>query len=173
MNFMKFYEDNLVWGEIKPTVFPKCVTYFSEFSDKKIVITVKRLKPASEPLLVWETNMLPHSTSKTHVRDGIFKLSPIHVSVIYQFPWIPFRKNPNEPPKWLFTAWLLVIGYWIPLHLGCILSGAWSGPTAVIYKSFDTLDNLTLMEGNAEGNYSALVPGKVTSRFSLVLSTSS
>ena len=46
-------------------------------------------------------------------------------------------------------------------------------PTAVIYRSFETLDNLTLMEGNAEGNYSALVPGKVTSRFSQVLPTSS
>ena len=42
-----------------------------------------------------------NSTSKTHVRDRIFKLSPIHASVIYQIPWIrwiqwipvPFRKN--------------------------------------------------------------------------------
>ena len=31
-----------------------------------------------------------HSTSKTHVRDRIFKLSPIHASVIYQIPWIPW-----------------------------------------------------------------------------------
>ena len=30
-----------------------------------------------------------HSTSKTHVRDRIFKLSPIHASVIYQIHWIP------------------------------------------------------------------------------------
>ena len=39
-----------------------------------------------------------HSTSETHVRDRIFKLNPIHASVIYQFPriqWIadPFREN--------------------------------------------------------------------------------
>ena len=29
-----------------------------------------------------------HSTSKTHVRDRIFTLNPIHASVIYQVPWI-------------------------------------------------------------------------------------
>ena len=28
-----------------------------------------------------------HGTDKTHVRDRIFKLSPIHASVIYQIPW--------------------------------------------------------------------------------------
>ena len=44
-----------------------------------------------------------HSTSKTHVRHWIFKLSPIHASMIYQILWIqefnesfaPFRKNPS------------------------------------------------------------------------------
>ena len=42
-----------------------------------------------------------HSTSKTRVRDRIFKLNPIYASVIYQIPWIrwiqwipvPFREN--------------------------------------------------------------------------------
>ena len=42
-----------------------------------------------------------HSASKTNVRDGIFKLSPIHASVICQILWIrwiqwipvTFRKN--------------------------------------------------------------------------------
>ena len=29
-----------------------------------------------------------HSTSKTHVRDRIFKLRPMHASVIYHIPWI-------------------------------------------------------------------------------------
>ena len=33
-------------------LFPKCFTDFSEFNDQKIVITVKRLKPATEPPLV-------------------------------------------------------------------------------------------------------------------------
>ena len=41
-----------------------------------------------------------HSASKTLVAERIFKLSPIHVSVIYQIPWIhwisdPFRENSN------------------------------------------------------------------------------
>ena len=42
-----------------------------------------------------------HSTSKTHVRERIFKTSPINASVIYQIPEFtefsessaPFRKN--------------------------------------------------------------------------------
>ena len=38
---------------------------------------------------------------KTHVRDRIFKLSPIHALVIYQIPWIqwipvPFREKSIE-----------------------------------------------------------------------------
>ena len=45
-----------------------------------------------------------HSTSKTQVRDRIFKLTLIHASVIYQIPWIhwnhlisdPFRENSDE-----------------------------------------------------------------------------
>ena len=45
-----------------------------------------------------------HSASKTHVRDRIFKLSPIHASVIYHILWIhriqwipvPFRVNSNS-----------------------------------------------------------------------------
>ena len=45
-----------------------------------------------------------HSVSKTHVRERIFKLSPIHALVIYQIPWIrwihqisdPFRENSIE-----------------------------------------------------------------------------
>ena len=47
---------------------------------KIFVITVKGLKPAS--LLCGR----PGCTSKTHVRDRIFKLSPTHASVIYQIP---------------------------------------------------------------------------------------
>ena len=45
-----------------------------------------------------------HSASKTHVRYRIFKLTPIHASVINQIPWIcwihwisvPFRENSNQ-----------------------------------------------------------------------------
>ena len=36
--------------------------------------------------LLWKRPGCYHSTSKTHVRDRIFKLSPIHVSVIYEIP---------------------------------------------------------------------------------------
>ena len=40
-----------------------------------------------------------HNANKTHGRDRIIKLSPIHALVIYQFPWIHwnpvlFRENP-------------------------------------------------------------------------------
>ena len=49
--------------------FLKCFTEFSEF------ITVKGLEPA--------TRILP-SASQAHVRDRIFKLRPVYVSVIYQ-----------------------------------------------------------------------------------------
>ena len=65
---------------------------------KIFVITVKGLK-----LTISCVRDQPcyHSPSKTHVRDKIFKLATIHVSVICQIPWIrwihwefcPFRKN--------------------------------------------------------------------------------
>ena len=38
--------------------------------------------------LLCETQGCYHSSSKTHVRDRILKLIPIHASVIYQIPWI-------------------------------------------------------------------------------------
>ena len=67
---------------------------------KIFVITVKGIEPA--------TSKRPgcyHSASKTQVKDRIFKLTPIHASVIYQIPcirWIhwkfcSFRKNSIEP----------------------------------------------------------------------------
>ena len=69
---------------------------FSEFND--IVITVKGLEPTTS-----------HSASKTHVWDGIFKLSPIHASVIYQIRWIqwipvPFREN-STVTNTLMSSW--------------------------------------------------------------------
>ena len=51
---------------------------------KIFVITVKGLKPAT--LCKRPGCSASASASKTHVRDGIFKLSPIHASVIYQIP---------------------------------------------------------------------------------------
>ena len=51
-------------------------------SVKKIfVITVKGLQPAI-PGVRDEDG----TASKTHMRDSIFKFSPIHASVIYQIP---------------------------------------------------------------------------------------
>ena len=55
----------------------------------RFVITVKGLEPAT-PATSY-TCKRPgcyHSNSKTHVRDMIFQLSPIHGSVIYQICWI-------------------------------------------------------------------------------------
>ena len=40
-------------------------------------------------------------------------------------------------------------------------SAAWTGPLPVIYRSFDTLDDLSLMKGNNEENFNALVSGQV------------
>ena len=65
---------------------------------KIFVITVKRLKATT---CCVRDQASYHNASKTHVRDRIFKLSPIHASVIYQIPWIrwihwipaPFREN--------------------------------------------------------------------------------
>ena len=60
---------------------------FAEFSYKIFVITVKGLKPDTQPPLALETRMLPQCQQNT-CRDRIFKLSPIHASVIYYIPWI-------------------------------------------------------------------------------------
>ena len=54
----------------------------------------------TQPPLVWETSMLPqHQLDTCEIQ--IFKLNPIHASVIYQFPWIHwipvlFRENPTN-----------------------------------------------------------------------------
>ena len=65
---------------------------------KIFVITVKGLKPATQPPLVCET--VPQYQQDT-CRDRIFKLCPIQASVIFRFPEFPefsessalFRKN--------------------------------------------------------------------------------
>ena len=53
-------------------LFEFSLNIFTEFSDKIFVITVKWLEPA--------TTTVP----ARHVPDRIFKLIPIHASVIYQ-----------------------------------------------------------------------------------------
>ena len=70
---------------------------FSEFSDKKIVYS-KRTRTCH---LLFKRPGCYHSTSKSHVRDRIFKSSSIHASVIISFSEFvefsessaPFRKT--------------------------------------------------------------------------------
>ena len=55
-------------------VFPKCFSLNS-------VNSVKKMPPSH---LLCKRPAYYHSASKTHVKDRILKLSPIHASVIYQ-----------------------------------------------------------------------------------------
>ena len=83
-------------------VFPKCFTEFSKFSDKNICHYSKRAQTCH---FLCKRPGCYHSTSKRQVADTIFKLTPIHVSVIYHIPWIRWihwisdlftsRKNSN------------------------------------------------------------------------------
>ena len=56
------------------------------------ILFIKMVRSCS--LLCWRSGCY-HSTSNTQIRGRIFKLVPIHASVIYQIPWIsiPFREN--------------------------------------------------------------------------------
>ena len=67
----------------------------AEFSDKNVCHHSKRVQTCHLLYYRWGCY---HSASKTHVRDKIFNLTPIHASVIYQIPWIqwisvPLRDN--------------------------------------------------------------------------------
>ena len=67
----------------------------------KITAYSKRVQTCR--LLCWIPGCY-HSACKTHVRDRIFKSTPIHASVIHQITWncwihwipVPFRENSNE-----------------------------------------------------------------------------
>ena len=69
----------------------------------KICYSVKGFEPLSSSHLLCKRPACYHSASTTHVRDRIFKLNPIHASVISSFPEFtefsessaPFRKNSN------------------------------------------------------------------------------
>ena len=68
--------------------------------DKTFVIAVKQGSNLPPSNLLCERPGCCHSTSKTNVRDRIFKLSPIHASVIIRFAEFTessatFRKNSN------------------------------------------------------------------------------
>ena len=61
---------------------------FIEFSDKDICHYSKRTQTCH---LLCKRPGCYHSASKIHVRDRIFKLSPIHASLIYQIHWIQWK----------------------------------------------------------------------------------
>ena len=73
----------------------------------KICHSVKGLEPLPHSHLLCKSPACYHSTNLTHVRDRIFKLSPIHASMIIIFPefaefsesYAPFRKNPIKRVK--------------------------------------------------------------------------
>ena len=101
---------------------------------KIFVITVKELEPTTQPPLVWETRMLPQCQQDTY-RDRIFKLSQIHVSVIFKFPEFAefsessaiFRKNSNMVEKFLFiySCWSDKTGH-SPLETASFILYIWS-----------------------------------------------
>ena len=78
-----FQTHNITWQvsfEFSPNVF----TQFSEFSDKNIIIFFK--KSIQTCHLPCKRPRCHHGTSKTQVAEKNFELSPVHASVIYQFP---------------------------------------------------------------------------------------
>ena len=74
-NFLKSWQRESIEFSMFSLNLPNSVT-------KIFVITVKGLKPDTQPPLALETRMLPQCQQNT-CRDRIFKLSPIHASVIY------------------------------------------------------------------------------------------
>ena len=58
---------------------------FTEFSNKKYLL-LKGLKPATSCVRDQDANAAP--ARYIYMGDMIFKLNPIHASVIYQIPWI-------------------------------------------------------------------------------------
>ena len=83
LNLTIFFKTGFPHGEKeRPNeVFPKC---FTEFSHKNICHYSRRTQ-TGHPATSCARDQ---NARKTHLRDRIFKLSPIHASVIYQFPWI-------------------------------------------------------------------------------------
>ena len=86
----------LRWFLTHSWVFPKCFHWIRWIQLQIFVITVKGIEPAIH--LLCQRSRCYHSASNIHVRDRIFQLISIHVSVIYQIRWIhrihvPFREN--------------------------------------------------------------------------------
>ena len=82
-------------------VFPKCFHSIRWIQWQKVLYFKKTIRTCH--FLCMRSGCY-HSASKIQVRDGIFKLTLIHDSVIYQIPWIhwnhlisdPFRENSDE-----------------------------------------------------------------------------
>ena len=78
----------------------------------KICHFSKRARTCHPATFLCERPGCHHSLCKTHVRDRIFKLNPVHASVIYQICWIqwilvPFRENSNYTKKTSVTHFLV------------------------------------------------------------------
>ena len=96
-NHRKHISWNLIPDENRPEIrsdelnqwslefFLNVFTEFSEFREKNNSHYTKRTRTCYH---LCKRPGCYHSASETHVRDRIFKLIPIHASVIYQFPWI-------------------------------------------------------------------------------------
>ena len=82
-------------------VFPTCFHWICWIEWQKVLYFEKTVRTCH---LLCMRPGCHRRASKTQVRDGIFKLSPIHASVMYQIPWIhwnhlisdPFRENSDE-----------------------------------------------------------------------------
>ena len=65
-------------------IFPQCFHWIQPIQGQKIIV----IKRAQTFNLLCKRSGCYHRTSKTYVWNRIFTLSPIHVSAIYQIPWI-------------------------------------------------------------------------------------
>ena len=100
-------------------VFTKCFHWIC-WSKWQKYFSLKWLKSASSCV---RNQGAIHSTSKTHMRDRIFKFSPIHASVIYQNTWICW----NCWIQWKFCSiqknssigWVLIVA-WLRKFKACV-----------------------------------------------------
>ena len=73
--------------------FPICIWVFPKCFPWKNILVIKSFRTCH--LLCMRLRCY-HSASKTQVSERIFKLSPIHASVIYQIPWIHWISDPSK-----------------------------------------------------------------------------
>ena len=105
-------------------VFPKCFHWICWIQWQNILVIYKR---------TWTYNFLCkgsecyQSATTTHATDRIFKLNPIHASVIYQIPWylLNLLKSINSMKV------LLHLGE-TPININQLNNPFWPKNTAVI-----------------------------------------